>query len=357
MKKNIFTGILSLLFAGGLFSQTNSFPNGVFSSKGTSTGGSAIFSGSVHSSYFHYADNEDNYIRGGKTTSNIFIGDYGAAGIYLGGVAAPTYIQGFLQANNGMLTQNGIQATKGTNFAGSAVFSGSTYSTHFHYSTNEDIYIRGGKNTSSLIIGDYGAAVVSLGNAAAVSYSQGLFQANNGLYAFKGTNAAGSAVFTGSAHASHFNYSTTEDTYIRGGLSASNLYLADVNNAVIVGVIPSLPAGYKMYVEKGILTEKVKVAIKTTANWSDYVFGKNYKLMPLPQVEKYIQQYKHLPGIPSAAEVVKDGIDLADINAKLLAKVEELTLHMIAMEKEVAQLKKASRPVKNNIINHTNNRR
>jgi hypothetical protein len=202
-----------------------------------------------------------------------------------------------------------------------------------------------------------GAAAILLGNAAAVNYSQGLFQASNGLYAYKGTNAAGSAIFGGSEHASHFNYSTTEDTYIRGGKTTSNLYLADVNNAVIVGSIPSLPAGYKMYVEKGILTEKVKVAIKTSANWSDYVFDKNYKLMPLPQVEKYIQLNKHLPGIPSAAEVVKEGIDLADMNAKLLAKVEELTLHMIAMQKEIAALKKEGKTGKNNIMNNTNNRR
>jgi hypothetical protein len=100
------------------------------------------------------------------------------------------------------------------------------------------------------------------------------------------------------------------------------------------------PAGYRLYVEQGILAEKVKVAVKTTANWSDYVFDKNYNLMPLAKVEKYIHQNKHLPGIPSAREVVKDGIDLADMNAKLLAKVEELTLHMISISKQLTNQEK-----------------
>jgi hypothetical protein len=116
-----------------------------------------------------------------------------------------------------------------------------------------------------------------------------------------------------------------------------------VQGNTTIGPVTSTPAGYSLYVANGILTEKVKVAIKTSANWSDYVFDKNYQLMPLAKVEKYIQQNKHLPGIPSAAEVVKEGIDLADMNAKLLAKVEELTLYMIEMkktsEKQLQQLK------------------
>jgi hypothetical protein len=115
---------------------------------------------------------------------------------------------------------------------------------------------------------------------------------------------------------------------------------SNFSSTVRIGNVTT-PAGYKLYVEQGILTEKVKVAIKTSANWADYVFDKNYKMMPLAKVEKYIQQNKHLPGIPSAKEVVKDGIDLAQINAKLLAKVEELTLYMIDFNKQVkAQDKK-----------------
>jgi hypothetical protein len=106
-----------------------------------------------------------------------------------------------------------------------------------------------------------------------------------------------------------------------------------VQGNTTIGPVTSTPAGYSLYVANGILTEKVKVAIKTSANWADYVFDKKYQLMPLSKVENYIQQNRHLPGIPSAAEVVKEGIDLAEMNAKLLAKVEELTLYIMIQDK------------------------
>lgn len=99
------------------------------------------------------------------------------------------------------------------------------------------------------------------------------------------------------------------------------------------------PAGYKLYVETGILTEKVKVALKSGANWADYVFADDYKLQPLHEVETYIKANKHLPGVPSADEVVEKGLDLGSMDAKLLEKIEELTLHMIQLEKEVNTLK------------------
>lgn len=98
---------------------------------------------------------------------------------------------------------------------------------------------------------------------------------------------------------------------------------------------------YGLYVGKGILTEKVKVAIHTSSDWSDKVFEKNYNLKSLKEIESFISKHHHLPNIPSATEVVKSGIDLGEMNAKLLEKIEELTLHLIAMQKEINSLKKA----------------
>jgi hypothetical protein len=117
-----------------------------------------------------------------------------------------------------------------------------------------------------------------------------------------------------------------------------------VNSNVLIGNPASvnLPAGYKLYVETGILTEKVKVAVKNTANWADYVFAKGYQLKPLSEVEAFISTNKHLPGIPSAEEVVEKGIDMAEMDAKLLEKIEELTLYIIKLEKEVNELKKSN---------------
>lgn len=103
----------------------------------------------------------------------------------------------------------------------------------------------------------------------------------------------------------------------------------------------SLPSGYKLYVEDGILTEKVKVALSSDpTNWSDFVFDENYDLRPLSDVEKFIKKNKHLPEIPSTEEVHKEGLDLAQMDAKLLQKVEELTLYVIQQQKEINELKK-----------------
>jgi len=99
------------------------------------------------------------------------------------------------------------------------------------------------------------------------------------------------------------------------------------------------PNNYDLYVEKGILTERVHVAIHTTENWSDNVFDDDNDLMSLPKLEKYITKNKHLPEIPSAEQVVKDGVDVGEMDAKLLKKIEELTLYVIDLQKQVEELK------------------
>ncbi len=101
------------------------------------------------------------------------------------------------------------------------------------------------------------------------------------------------------------------------------------------------PDGYLLFVEKGILTEKLKVANSSDpANWADFVFNEDYELMPLHKVESFIKKNKHLPEIPSAEEVSKEGIDVAAMDAKLLQKIEELTLYVIKQQKEIDELKK-----------------
>ncbi len=111
-------------------------------------------------------------------------------------------------------------------------------------------------------------------------------------------------------------------------------------DGVIIGQrIGQTPAGYQLYVQEGILTEKVKVAIKDTDQWSDKVFAPTYTLQPLAQVERYIRHHQHLPGVPSAEEIVKQGVDVGQMDAKLLEKIEELTLYVIAQQKELAVLR------------------
>ena len=74
------------------------------------------------------------------------------------------------------------------------------------------------------------------------------------------------------------------------------------------------------------------------SEWADDVFDDDYELMTLAEVESAIEREGHLPGLPSAAEVQKEGLDLAVANALLLRKVEELTLYAIEQEKQKAAL-------------------
>lgn len=73
--------------------------------------------------------------------------------------------------------------------------------------------------------------------------------------------------------------------------------------------------------------------------WADFVFEDNYQLPQLSEVEKYIDATGHLPGIPTAKEVAESGVSVGDMNAKLLQKVEELTLYVIEQQKEIDKLK------------------
>jgi transposase len=82
-------------------------------------------------------------------------------------------------------------------------------------------------------------------------------------------------------------------------------------------------------------TIKAKEVIVETAGWSDYVFADYYVLAPLAEVEAHIKEHKHLPGIPSAAQVAEGGVSIGDMQARLLAKIEELTLHAIEQGKHL----------------------
>ena len=111
-------------------------------------------------------------------------------------------------------------------------------------------------------------------------------------------------------------------------------------NVLIGAEGTSLPNGYNLYVQDGIITEKAKVALSSTSSWSDYVFAEEYTLNSIEEVESFIKLNKHLPHVPSAVQVKKDGIDVAKMDATLLRQIEELWLHMIEIKKENDMLKK-----------------
>ncbi|WP_440068120.1 hypothetical protein [Tenacibaculum discolor] len=114
-------------------------------------------------------------------------------------------------------------------------------------------------------------------------------------------------------------------------LSSSSLFNVDLNNGN-VGIGTTTTGSHKLAVEGSIGAREIKVE---AVGWPDYVFSKEYLLPTLQEVEKHINEKGHLQNIPSAEEVKKNGFFLGEMDAKLLQKIEELTLYTIQQEKQL----------------------
>lgn len=136
----------------------------------------------------------------------------------------------------------------------------------------------------------------------------------------------------------------TKRVYIGGAVGKSSMvpdgvYDLAVGRGVAIGltsITDRLPTDYKLAVGGKILAEEVR--IKLVKDWADDVFDPQYRLTSLPEVERYIQTHHQLPDIPSATEAQAQGIEIGQMQSKLLAKIEELTLHLIEQHKTIATL-------------------
>ncbi len=129
--------------------------------------------------------------------------------------------------------------------------------------------------------------------------------------------------------------SGTNVIQVEQGASPNTLYL---NSSGAVGIgTNTIPAGYKFAVDGNVIVESLEVQL--SGSWPDYVFKPDYKLMSLPDLEAFIQKNGHLPNITSAEEMKNSNVDLLKMNVKLLEKVEELSLYVIELQKEVDKLK------------------
>lgn len=165
-------------------------------------------------------------------------------------------------------------------------------------------------------------------------------------------------LFTGSTNAEQNRFLrllNSPSVLSASGLKAGGILISDnysfanpgKNDLVVKGnvAIGSASAGtYKLAVNGTIGARRIKVTQENP--WADFVFEDNYPLLSLPETAAFIRQHKHLPGIPTTAEVNKDGVDLGEMNTKLLQKVEELTLHLIEHDKRMAALEKELKALK-----------
>ncbi|MEO9802541.1 MAG: hypothetical protein ABJF04_04800 [Reichenbachiella sp.] len=117
-----------------------------------------------------------------------------------------------------------------------------------------------------------------------------------------------------------------------------------LNSSGSVGVGTENTGTHKLAVEGTIGAREIKVE---ATGWSDFVFENDYELRTLEEVEEHIAKKGHLPEIPNKAEVTENGINLGEMNAKLLQKIEELTLYLIEQNKEIQELQKEVSALKN----------
>jgi hypothetical protein len=131
-------------------------------------------------------------------------------------------------------------------------------------------------------------------------------------------------------------------------LSAQDLLLLKTNGKVVIGDTSqiSTPGDYNLYVQNGVLTERVKVAIESTAQWSDHAFKNTPSLN---SVKQSIEENAHLYEMPSAESLVKDGYELQEMDAKILAQVEWLWQYTIKLAEDNKQLKQELEMLKKKI--------
>ncbi len=123
------------------------------------------------------------------------------------------------------------------------------------------------------------------------------------------------------------------------------ILLLKTSGKVVIGdtAIISTPGNYNLYVQNGILTERVKVALKSESDWSDDAFEET---PTIAEVKMSIAKNDHLVDMPSATSLTKTGYDVTKMDGKLLAQIEWLWQHTITLKEENELLKKELEEIK-----------
>jgi hypothetical protein len=240
-------------------------------------------------------------------------------------------------------------------------FDGVTETARHYFSQNGNVGIGTGIPTPVARLDVRVTGSNTLINAAEASSDIGLSMSLIGTSPTFGFNQmySGGYKFMGNGYAGMFQYSTTTgdlNFYTSNatgfGISTSTpTAKMHVNGNMVIGSSLISPAtGYQLSVDGKIISEELKVQL--SGSWPDYVFGENYKLMPLDDLENSIRQNKHLPNIPSAADITAEkGFEVGDISKRLLEKIEELTLYIIQLKKENTRLEERLNQVEKKVGN------
>ena len=340
---------MAKLFSGNAFIGTGAGNNfvpgagydniflGRYAGKGIQAGSDNIFIGNQVAETSR--DTLNNSIGIGPVTVNesnsIKIGAYyQKAGIGLGFSQNPTDVLTVGQRRNGF-HQSALRVM------------GSNYSTEFNKGNTEDVIINGGRLLGNILLNCDNHGDIYMGNNITTKVGIGtpFLNPNTRLSiqtaadysnAFSLENATGTVRFNaflgGPSNANTVSLGTTGNMPIA-------LYTNNANRVFIlgngnVGIGTDNPT-YKLSVNGNVRSKEVVVE----SGWADYVFDKDYPLRSLKEVENYIGEYNHLPGVPSATDIQKNGLNVGELQTKMMEKIEELTLYVIDLKKEIDHLK------------------
>ncbi len=326
--------------AGSNFTAGTGYDNiflGRYAGKGIKVGSDNIFIGNQFSET--NKDTLNNSIGIGPVTVNesnsIKIGAYyQKAGFGLGYIENPTDVLTVGQRRNGF-HQSALRVM------------GTTYHTEFNKGNTEDVLITGGKLLGNVYVNrdNHGDVVIGANITSKIGIGTHVLNPNTRLSiqtaadysnAFSLENASGTIRFN--AFLGGPNNSNTVSLGTTGNMpvvfytnNANRLFISGNGN---IGIGTDNPT-YKLSVNGNVRSKEVVVE----SGWADYVFDEKYELRSLDQVEQFIEVNNHLPGIPSAREIQQNGLNVGTIQTKMMEKIEELTLYIIQLKKEIDALK------------------
>ncbi len=193
-------------------------------------------------------------------------------------------------------------------------------------SANSAMMVRNSSGDTLIRIRDNGYVGIGYNGA---SYGRPLNIEGSGMNFYHNVSTYGGSIFPNS------------DGALSLWAPSSNINLQPTGGAVTIGTYT--PAtGYLLSIDGKAICNELKIQL--TSGWPDYVFGEDYKLRSLEELEQSIKLNKHLPNIPSAADITADkGFEVGDMNRRLLEKVEELTLYIIDINKQNKQLQQSNK--------------
>ncbi|MEM6814217.1 MAG: hypothetical protein AAF600_07440 [Bacteroidota bacterium] len=334
-------------------------PSATFQVERGTGSNTAEFRGTQRYSHFNLSTEEHTYIRGGKSNSNVLINDTGGnVGIGTSSPAYPLVVEkgetvfNFRNRALGDPSDPNLNTTQlmiGHKGEGNVMllldasngdFSGLDYgyltqnndlSMELGNHASQPMYFKTAGSTRLAITGDgkVGIGTSSPDSRLHVVGSNGAGESivlDNKEIKFRGDGLAHYSIFANRVANSLTIENTSASHLPNTGGPIMMVFRRDGN----VGIGTADPGDWKLAVNGKIRTKEIRVE----TGWADFVFEEDYALPTLQEVESHIREKGHLQDIPSAEEVAENGIFLGEMNAKLLQKIEELTLYLIAQDKE-----------------------